>query len=170
MAPCDIRVTFGEDQYLIPAMTAHQWCQILLGEPFDPYDIFPLLAGREAIVAVEDAIGDDKVPTEDVARVALEIVTIAGDRPWWVTLRILKVAGEVWDRIGGTLVREGVDGRRLPLAAWLDAIWSLLLTYVDPKKSASWVHQMEETPKGWDTALDFDEQEQAFLAAMRSVM
>jgi hypothetical protein len=170
LAPCDIQVSFDSQDYTISAMNAHVWCQLLLDDPFDPYNVFPGLAGEAAVVAVEDALGDKRMETEDVARVALEIVTIAGDRPWWVTIRILYVAGEVWDRIGGTLVREGVDSRQLPLAAWLDAVWSILLAYVDPKKMAAWLHQIEATPKGWESAIDFDEQEQAFMAAMKSVM
>lgn len=170
LAPCDIQVSFGEQQFTIPAMNAHQWCQMLLGDPLDPYDIFPLLAGEKAVIAVEDAIGDGEVSSEDVARHALEVVTVAGDRPWWVTLRMLHIATQAWDRIGATLVREGVDARHLPLAAWLNAIWAITLAYIDPKSLAAWTHQMEDPPKGWETAIDFDEQERAFLAAMKSVM
>lgn len=170
LAPCPIQVSFDDQRYTVPALNAHQWCQLLLDEPFDPYNVFPALAGEDAVVAVEDGIGDSRVNTEDISRIALEVVTIAGDRPWWVTIRILYVAGETWDRIGGTLIREGVDSRHLPLAAWLDAIWSILLAHVDPKKMAAWLHQVEATPKGWESAINFDEQEQAFMAAMKSVM
>lgn len=169
LAPCDIRVTFADSEYVIPAMTAHQWCQILLGE-FDPYNVFPVLAGAQAVMDTEDAIDRGGESAEDLLRVAMEIITVAGDRPWWITTRILDVATQVWDRIGATLVREGVDSRHLPLAAWLDAIWMIMLAYVDREKLAAWRHQIEAPPRGWESEIDFDENEQAFLAAMQAVM
>lgn len=168
LAPCVIQVNFEESEYHIPAMTAHQWCQIILGDPFDPYDVFPLLAGTDAIIDVEDAIDHGRQTSEDVTRVAYEVITVAGDRPWWVTMRILAVATQVWDRIGGTLVREGVDSRHLPLAAWLDAVWSIMTSHVDQENRAPWLHQMEAVPTGWEAEIDFDEQERAFIAAMKS--
>jgi hypothetical protein len=168
LAPCEIIVNFDDSDYPIPAMTAHQWCQILLGDPFDPYDVFPLLAGADAVIDVEDAIDRKTYGPDDVSRIAHEIITVAGDRPWWVTLRMLSVAAQVWDRIGAVLVREGVDSRHLSLAAWLDAIWSIMLSYIERDNLQSWLSQMEVAPTGWADEIDFDEQERAFIAAMKS--
>lgn len=168
LAPCDIGVTWVGEVFVIPARTAYEWAQLLLASPFDPYDVFPGLAGPAAVVAVEDALGSGKATDDDLSRAALEVISAAGDRPWWVTVRVLACAGTCWDRIGGTLVREGVDARRITLAAWMDAIWMIMKTYVDPKKLAAWTHQVEEAPKGWAQEIDLDENERAFMAAMAS--
>lgn len=168
LAPCDIGVTWAGELFIIPARTAYEWAQLLLAEPFDPYEVFPGLAGPAAVIAVEDALGNGTASDDDLSRAALGVVTTAGDRPWWVTIRILGCAGLCWDRIGGTLIRERIDAREITLAAWMDAMWMIMKTYVDPKKLASWTHQIEQAPKGWAEDIDLDENEQAFMAAMAS--
>lgn len=166
LAPCDISVTFGSETHVVPAMSAHQWCKILLHDPFDPYNVYPTMAGVNAVIEVEDAISQGEVDAEDLARVALETVSIAGDRPWWVTLRMLATAGQTWDRIGAQLIKAGVDARHLPLAAWLDVVWLIMLDYVDPKKLVQFVAKIEKPPIGWDTTVIGDDDDAAFMAAM----
>lgn len=44
-----------------------------------------------------------------------------------------------------------------------------MITRVDPKKLTSFTSEIETPPKGLQQELNFDAEEQAFLAAMRAV-
>lgn len=167
---CALDVHLRGHSFTIPAMDAIDWLKLLQADPFDPYQIFPMLAGWEAAELVQDVLWDEPdTGPEEISRLALDVVSTVGGRPWWVTLRLLGAAAGAWDRIGGTLVRERIDARTLPLAGWLDALWMIMLSYVDPKDRTSWLYKIEVAPRGWETEIDFDEQERAFLAAMKQV-
>lgn len=165
---CPITITFRDRTYTIPAMNTTEWMRILGGENVDLYDIFPTLAGSEAIEHVEDVIWDELDGSDEVRRLACEIITVAGDRPWWVTVRLVGLLRDDYKLLGGDLALAGIRGD-VPLAMWLDCLWSLVLRRIDPKKVTSWVHQVETPPKEWQEETDVEAEERAFMAAMRAV-
>lgn len=164
MKPCAIEVNFLGIWYVIPEMGVIDWLRLTDLETLDLYEIFPVLAGAAAVEAVEDALWDGRADNEQVTRVSLEVISAAGDRPWWIVLRLIATAGGSWD----LLHVNDVAGRSL--AGWLDEVWSKIMVYIDPKKKAAWINEIESVPKGYETELDFNDEERAFLSAMKAVM
>lgn len=162
LRPCPIVVEFNGATFTIPAQDAVTWVALIDGNDPDLYDIFPGLAGQEAIEAVEDALWEGQVTSEQVGRLALEIIGVAADRPWWVALRIIGSAAQAW---GAVHVNQAAS---MSLAGWLDEIWSKIMERVDPAKRAGWISGIEQAPKGEESEVDFDAEEQAFLAAMKA--
>lgn len=164
LRPCPVEVVFDNRTYVIPAMDAVEWIVLIDGPHPDLYEIFPTKAGQEAIEHVEDAMWEGRFSTDDVARVALEAIGAAADRKWWIAMNVLAAAKGSWDIVH---VNRAVG---MSLAGWIDEIWSKIMTHIDPKKRVAWVSDVERAPKGWDAEIDFDEEERAFLNAMKAVM
>lgn len=163
LRPCPITVTFDGVDYTIAAMDAIEWIVLIDGQAPDLHRIFPILAGQEAIEHVEDALWDGRVTSDDVGKVGLYAIGAAADRPWWVVLRLISAASAAWDLVH---VNRAVG---MSLAGWLDEVWSRIMDRIDPKKKAGWVSEITSTPKGWEQEVDFDDEERAFMAAMKAV-
>lgn len=164
LRPCPIEVAFEGWVYEIPAMDAVDWVVLIADENIDLYEIFPTRAGQDAVEHVEDALWGERVTQDEVGKVALAAIAAAADRPWWVTLRLIHAAMDAWSMVH---VNNAVG---MSLAGWLDEIWSKVMERIDPKKKAGWISEIESTPKGWEGEVDFDDEERAFLAAMKAVM
>lgn len=162
LKPCPAEVDFLGGVYTVPALDTVEWLR-LLSDDLDPWKIFPVLAGQQAIDDIVDALWTDRVSPDEVARVGLEVVSAVADRPWWEALRIIHVAASAWDVVH---VNQAT-GRAL--AGWLDEVWSNILTHIDPKKRAGFIAEVGAVPKGWEGEVDFNDEERAFLAAMKSV-
>lgn len=164
LRPCPIHIDFLGTTYKIPAMDAVEWVALIDGQHPDLYEIFPVLAGGQAVAAVEDALWDEVVTREDVAEVSLQAIGAAADRPWWVAINIIRSAATAWQQVHVN------DAMGKPLAGWLDEVWSKIMGHIDPAKRTAWITEVERAPKGTTQEIDFDAEEQAFLAAMNAVM
>lgn len=164
LRPCRIDVPFDGTLYTIPALDAVEWIALIGGEYPDLYAVFPKLAGGDAVAHVEDALWEDRVGLDQVGDVALSVIAANADRPWWVTLRVIRAAQEAWDRVH---VNRATG---MSLAGWLDEVWSKIMENIDPKKKPAWVNDIEAPPKGIQADVDFDAEEAAFLNAMKAVM
>ncbi len=164
LRPCPIHVDFLGRTYTIPALDAVEWIALIDGDHADLYEIFPVLAGTQAMEAVEDALWEGDAQSEDVAQVALAAIGAAADRDWWVALNIIRSAATAWD------VVHVNNAAGMSLAGWLDQVWSKIIDHIDPKKRAGWETEISKPPKNVAKDIDFDEEEQAFLAAMNAVM
>lgn len=164
LRPCEILVNFDGRTYTIPALDAVEWVALIDGDHPDLYEIFPGLAGQEAVDHVEDAIWEGRADTDAVGRLALSVVGTAADRKWWVALNLIGSAKTAWDVVH---VNRAVG---MSLAGWLDEVYSKICERIDPKKKAAWLSSIEQAPKGWDVEIDYTEEEQAFLNAMNAVM
>lgn len=163
LRPCKIQVTFEDRTYTIPAMDAVDWIVYLDGDHPDLYEIFPVLAGQDAIEHVEDALWEERVTLDDVAQVALEAVGVAADRKWWVVIKMIGSAKHRWDVVH---VNRAAG---MSLAGWLDELWSKIIAHIDPKKRQAWINDIQAPPKGVREEVDFDAEEAAFLNAMKAV-
>lgn len=170
LIPCDVDIEFGDNIYTIKAKSALEWMVLLLDEHLIAYSIFPILAGEEAIVAVEDALWEGRATTEQINDLAMDVVDAAADRDWWETIRYLNILRGAWDTIGASLLAKGADPAKMSLAGWVDLIRLTCIQHCEPKKLAGFLGQIETPPKGVAAAVDFDAEERAFEAAMRSVM
>lgn len=164
LRPCPIDVEFEDRVYTIPAMDAVDWIALIDDGLPDLYEVFPALAGADAIEAVEDALWDGRVTTDDVGKVGLAAIGAAGDRPWWVVIRVIVAAKDAWSMVH---VNHAAG---MSLAGWLDEVWSKIMERIDPKKRTSWQAEIENPPKGHESEVNFDAEEQAFLNAMKAVM
>jgi hypothetical protein len=165
LRPCKITVGFLGVDYTLPALDAVEWVALIDGEIPDLYEIFPVLAGRKAMEAVEDALWEERVTRDEVGQVALDAISAAADRPWWVVLQVLRSAATAWPVVH---VNNAVG---MSLAGWLDQLWSNIIAHIDPAKRASWEAEVTKAPKSVKPEeIDFDAEEQAFLSAMNAVM
>lgn len=164
LRPCALQVPFDGAWYTVRAMDAVEWMVLLEGEHADAYEIFPGLAGGDAIAHVEEALWEERATSEQLRHLALEVVGMAADRPWWVALRIIHAAKESWDVVGVNRAQG------MSLAGWLDEIWRKIMEHIDPKKKAAWISDVESPPKGLKTEINYDAEEAAFLNAMKAVM
>lgn len=165
LRPCDLEIDFEQATYTLPAMDAVEWIALLDGPRPDLYEIFPVRTGLKAVEHVEDAMWEQRVSSDDVAKVALELIGLAADRPWWVALRTIAAARGSW-----SIVHVN-SATGMSLAGWLDQVWSNIMTHIDPKKRAGWIAEVQSPPKGVDPEIaSFDDEEKAFLAAMNAVM
>lgn len=145
-------------------MDAVEWIVLLDGPSPDAYEIFPMLAGADAVAHVEEAMWEGRVTSADIAKLGQEAITTAADRPWYVVMNLLASVKDAWSVVH---VNSAVG---MSLAGWLDEVWSKTMSHIDPKKKASWVSRIETPPKGTEAVIDFDAEEQAFLNAMNAVM
>lgn len=164
LRPCPISVIFDRVIYELPTMDAIEWIILIDGPSPDLYEIFPALAGQQAVEHVEDALWEGRVSPDDVGKVALAAIGAAADRPWWEALRIIRAAKDSWSVVH---VNRAAG---MSLAGWLDELWSKIMENIDPKKRAAWITEVQSPPKGADVEVDFDDEERAFLAAMKAVM
>lgn len=164
LKPCPVQVDFLGATHTIPAMDVIDWLELIAGDSLDPWSIFPALAGPDVAEEVSEALWRGVVEPDDVVKVAMEVVSAVADRPWWVALRIIGVATGSWETVHVN------DAMGRPLAGWLDEVWSKILTHVDPKKRASFVNEVESAPTGWQGEVDFNNEEMAFMSAMKAVM
>lgn len=164
LRPCPIEVDFLGVTYTIPAMDAVDWIALIDGPHPDLYEIFPTLAGQEAVEAVEDALWEGTADSQAVAQVGLNAIGAAADRDWWVAVNVIRSAALAWQ------VVHVNDAAGRSLAGWLDLVWSRIMEHIDPKKRAGWESEVTKPPKTVAKEIDFDEEEAAFLAAMNAVM
>lgn len=164
LTPCEYRIDFHGLVFDFPALDTIGWLKLILADPFSLYAIFPEKLGSEAIELVEDLLWNEQATTEEVERIALEVISAAADRPWWTALKLIAMARDSWEIIH---VNQAAG---VPLAGWLDQVWSKAVLHCDPKKLPSLRQEMESPPKGFEQPLDFDAEEQAFLNAMKAVM
>lgn len=164
LTPCPVEVTLLGRSFDIPALDAVTWLRILTAKNLDLYAIFPGLAGDDAVELVEDVLWDELATAEEIDRIALDVISAVADRPWWVVLRVLQSSLDAWDRLHVN------NAAGMSLAGWLDELWAKIMTLMDPKRITGWVASIEAPPKGWEQTVDFDAEERAFMAAMRSAM
>lgn len=164
LVPCEYRITFHGLVFDFPALDTIEWLRLILADPLSLYVIFPEKLGPAAIEAVEDLLWNEQATIDEVETTALEILAAAADRPWWTALRLINLARNSWEIVHVN------SAQGVPLAGWLDQVWSKALTHCDPKKITALRQEMDTPPKGLKVEVDFDAEEQAFLNAMKAVM
>lgn len=129
----------GRDM-VIPAMPAQDWLAIFMDEGWDPGDVLDLLPEYDQVL--------DAVMEWD--QVALDIISAAAGRPWWVALKLIAVAHGSWQILGPAMISK-VKASEVSLSGWLDV---LLIEIVDRKSSQDaqmFVMQLEIPPPGIET-------------------
>lgn len=160
----DIAVSFVDIEWIIPAMTAAQWLRLLWADPFQVDAIFPgLVDGADDVT---DAILDGLISFDDITDVATEILEEASGYRWWFTLRLATVAREMWPRLGGMMINNGVHPQNMSLGAWCTAAYQLCLDNQEPANAYKFANALNDPPPGIEDPSVQAADEEAFLAAM----
>lgn len=96
LTPLPVQVTVQGREFTVPALDALGWLAVLTDKHAALYDVFPGMAGHEAIEFVEDLLWDGVLTTKQVDDLAYDVIAAAGDRPWWEILRIIGAATGAW--------------------------------------------------------------------------
>lgn len=142
-----VLVELGEWELEIPAMCAADWLGVLMVDDLDPDDVFPGLLDEDSSRFIEDQLHAGVLDFPDVQRAALDVISIVAGRPWWVAMRLIEVAKQSWDALGGDMAK--IDAASRPLGAWLDALFILIVRNIDDQKRTMFLMKLEMAPPGW---------------------
>lgn len=152
LCPWSIQVTLGHGfRYEIPALPALDWLQYLLSN--DP-DLDGLIA--DLMPGIEDYFLDNDQSPADMYETALEIISIASARSWWIAIRLIFSAALNWHIIGPKLIMSQIDASKISLAAWLDVVLFMMIDIMDPKKVIMFTSQLEAPPTGVLSAAEIE--------------
>ena len=146
--PGDIEVQAAGRWILIPAMTAADWLELLMGdvETLDLDAVFPGLASEEDQDFINEALIRGDISPEQVDKLALQLVSEASGRSWYVTLRLIHIAMSRWSILGGRLILTGLNPQHVSLSAWLDALWLTMFDSLPKDKWTMFSSQLEMPP------------------------
>lgn len=145
-----VTVEIQRDSFEIPAMCAADWLALLMKPELSSYELFPGLLSADDQSRAEVLLHQGAIPVEDFTRLGFELVSEVTGRPWWVAMRLVGVAVESWDALGGEMGMKA-DATRLSLAAWLDILYLLILRNIDDSKRNMFLLRLEQVPEGWES-------------------
>jgi hypothetical protein len=164
LAPREILVRLAGRDYAIPPLPAIDWLEAILGGTQAAIIPSWFRDGQEAVFA---AIMDGTVTDLDLDEATRDAVTVAAGRPWWWVTQLVGMAAHdnrTWTSLHGRMVLAGIDATRLPLAAWVDALYAAICElYAGDQEGRQRFDVTVDTPPD---GVDIDEEEEgaAFLA------
>jgi hypothetical protein len=157
-----MEIVVANTKIAVPAMTAADWLwYLMLPVP----DLDQLM--RDLAPALEDHLYNEVLSVDEFYEAALEIISCASARDWWVTLRLIMVARDRWDVLGPALIERRADPNVLSLSGWLDVLLVTILDAMDPKRTTMFTMQLEVPPVAQQASNTMDEMEMdadAFLS------
>jgi hypothetical protein len=146
-----IAVDLGDRRFIIPAMPARDWLEVLLDEELDPEAMFPGFLDGDDQVLVHQMLIDGTVTMDEMTQAVYAVLEQATGRRWWVAVRLCRTIRAGWDRIGGRLAGHGVTPFEVPLAYWLDGAYAAILEIImeaDPKAVGPFTQRLTAAPPG----------------------
>ena len=117
-----VRAKLGVHTLRIPPLPAAVWLEKLYSGGVG--DVLELCEGSEAI---EDEIAEGRIPDGDLDKTLKSMIGAAAGRDPMVALRLAALARGAWQRIGGELTRSGARLDSMPLGAFLDAVYAIVV-------------------------------------------
>lgn len=149
LQPWPIMVTVGMLSMEIPALTAAEWLLALgMGHSLDLEDILPGLLDNEE--EIDDALVQGELDLVELHKVTLDVISAVTGRTWYVALNIIGVAVGSWDALGGELVLRGVDASKLSIAAWIDAVYLIMVRAMDNEQLMVFTSKIQVPPPGFE--------------------
>lgn len=172
LRPWELIVELGGREYTIRAAYADEWLAILLADPLDLSDIIPGMMGEDDQSEFADATWDGRVSDSDIEEASLEIIREVSGRDWWWVLHLLWSAAGAWMVVYGKMVAQGVDPSRVPLGAFLDAMYLMCVQSMDRDQRSEFDRMLEKPPAGIvpEEVIDEDAEAAAFLNMMNQSM
>ena len=165
-----VAVDLADRRFLIPALEAAAWLEILLDEELDPESLFPGLCGPEVIIEVNDLLITEEITMKQMQEAIFDVIEAASGRKWWITLRLCASVRANWDRIGGELASRGVTPFGISLSYWLDGAYATILRMLaesDVRQVGRFTAQLVQPPPGLaKESFNRDRAAEAFKAAM----
>jgi hypothetical protein len=137
-------------RWVIPAMPASSWLQVLMAKEPDLWDIIPGMCDEAELLEdqLTDAMLDDQISFQQITDLCTQTLELASGRPWWVTIRLVFAATRSWEVVGGELAYRCIDAQKIPLGAWLDAVLLICVKGMPSEKITMFMSQLEIAPKG----------------------
>lgn len=132
--------------YTIPAMPAVDWLSVFMLESFGPEDVLPGLLMDTEQDQVEQFLHSGVLGVRELWELGLEVISQVTGRPWYVALRLVLVAKDAWDAIGGEMAAVRSDAS---IAAWLDILFTHLVRNIEDSKRTMFLMKLELVPEGW---------------------
>lgn len=168
LKPWAIDVELLGHQFVVPEQPAVVWLSALMTEDVDLEQVFPALAGQEAVELVDAALWDGRLDPISLYAMCRDLITMAAGRPWWVAMRLIHSARANWNYIGGEVVIRGIDATHLSLSGWLDAILHVMLRGMERKDQTMFLSRLEVVPEGeQDNGPEMEIEPDAFASMMR---
>lgn len=147
----EIEVRCGEWLYTIPALPARDWLAAVL----DPRGtaIFPGLLDRADRLDVTRAYLLRQVSAEEIRDCCRAALAAASGRSWWIADRLIRAVAtsEHWPFVHGSLARSGVDLAVVPIAAYCDAVYSLIVERMgEQRQRENFDRELDLPPPGID--------------------
>lgn len=162
-----IDLPVGEFDFEVEHRQADEWLKIFLDEEINFNRVLPDMLTELDQQRVETAMFEGILSSDDLARAAFDLITIASGRKWFIALSLCAFVRANWDRLGGMLILAGMgDPSRFTWAAWLDAVYSLCLQNMKPEDASKFVSALTTAPPGYEDEMDWENEEAAFESAM----
>lgn len=166
-------VTLGDQEYRVRAAYAAEWLAVLLDqEDLDLSDVLPGMLTDDDQQRMTDDAWDGAFSDEEIHKAALEVITEVSGRDWWWTLHLLWSVAGAWLVVYGRMVAAGIDPTRIPLGAFLDAMYMTSVQNMDKQQRSEFDRMLEKPPPGveFEEAVDVDAESAAFLNMMNQGM
>lgn len=160
-----VEVEVCGEMVAIPALSAAEWLAVLAAKPIDLEDVFPGLA-VDATELVDDLLYAERLSLDELSMITLDVISTVTGRPWWIAMRLITSAMANWGLIGAKLVLAGVDASRVSLAAWLDAVFMIIIEGTHEDKLTMFFSQLEFPPPGFEPQEEITMDRDAFFDAM----
>jgi hypothetical protein len=123
----EIEIELGEWVYLVPAMQADEWIEVLAAR--SPIAVVPGLLHPEDRVRVLRDLLAKRVSPDEVLTASRQVIEAAGGRRWWTVQRLVEsaLADGTWAALHGQMLLKGMDLSRITLAGFVNAVFVLAL-------------------------------------------
>lgn len=133
-------LSIGGRDWEIPAASAADWLSVLMPSPVDLDEIIMTM-----VVNGESLLFDESVGGE-LENVMLDVISLVSGRPWWQALRMIAVAVNNWNVLGGEMLYRGIIPDQVSLSQWLDVLLLVTIRSMDPKDVTMFTLQLENPP------------------------
>lgn len=150
--------------FVVPAMSAADWLDILWGLP-DPEVIFPGLVGGEQFIYT--AMLEGRFTDQQCFDVAMDILELASGFRWWTAYKTAGLVQAGWFRLSWMMPSRPDE---VSLGAFLSSFLGAAIEKMEPKNAVDLVTELNEAPEGYEEELDEEAEGRAFLAAMHQAL
>lgn len=158
----------GGQEYTVRAAMADEWLTVLLEDPFDSSGVLPGMLTEDDQRRFADATWAGDLDGEELDEVALEVISLVTGRDWWWAMHLLWAAASAWMVVYGKMISRGIDPTRIPLGAFLDAMYLTFVQVMDKDQRSAFDRDLESPPAGVtpEEVIDEDAEAASFLAMM----
>jgi hypothetical protein len=141
LQPWPVELELAGQTWEFPAVAAVSWLAILMEEQLDLDRLLLDLCPRGM-----ELLFNDTIEPEVLYRGVVDVIETVGARRWWISLRLVAAIRQNWHIMGPEMIMSGVDPTVLSLAAWLDAMFLILIRAMESKDVSMFISRLELPP------------------------